>query len=126
MAKESIAYENMRRALFEAVRAIPGGMVVDFRELAAALNIPPRHVAYILSRLTDDEAEAIPWHRVVPKGGDFGRPGARKPLRERQILLLRAEGHEVMEGRYVQVGPGTLWQPDDRHRATIWADAGDL
>jgi methylated-DNA-protein-cysteine methyltransferase-like protein len=121
----SLAYANMRRALFEAVRTIPAGKVVETRTLAEALNIPPRHAAFILSQMTADEASVIPAHRVVPKGGDFGKPESRKPAAARQLARLRTEGHAVTGNRRIAITPDRLWQPDDRHRRTIWADEAE-
>lgn len=115
----------MKRALFAAVMAIPPGRVVEMRTLAAALNIPPRHAAFILSKLTAEEAEMIPVHRVVPLAGDFGKPEGRKPALTRQLARLRAEGHEVKANRHLALGEARLWQPDERHRGTIWADEED-
>ena len=122
MSGQSIAYANMKRALFAAVSAIPAGRVVELRTLAAALNIPPRHAAFILSKMTADEAEMIPAHRVVPQWGDFGRPEGRKPSLARQLAQLKAEGHEVTANRHLTLSAARLWQPDERHRKTIWAD----
>jgi alkylated DNA nucleotide flippase Atl1 len=125
LSGNSLAYANMKRALFAAVRAIPPGRVVEMRTLAAALNIPPRHAAFILSKLTAEEAEVIPAHRVVPKAGDFGKPEGRREALARQLARLRAEGHEVRASRHLALAAARLWQPDDRHRSTIWADEED-
>jgi alkylated DNA nucleotide flippase Atl1 len=122
LSAKSLAYANMKRALFAAVMAIPAGRVVEMRTLAAALNIPPRHAAFILSKLTAEEAEMIPAHRVVPQAGDFGKPEVRKPALARQLAQLRSEGHEVRANRHLALGETRLWQPDGRHRSTIWAD----
>lgn len=126
MSGNSHAYANMKRALFTAVSAIPAGRVVELRTLAAALNIPPRHAAFILSKMTADEAELIPAHRVVPQGGDFGKPEGRKPSLVRQLERLRAEGQEVKANRHLTLGAATLWRPDERHRSTIWADEEEV
>ena len=125
MPGKSIAFANMKRALFRAVSAIPAGRVVELRALAEALNIPPRHAAFILSKLTADEAELIPAHRVVPQGGDFGKPEGRRPALTRQLVRLRAEGHEVKANRHLTLGAASMWQPEDRHRSTIWADEAE-
>ena len=82
MGKSSPAFINMRRALFDAVRQIPPGHVAELSDLALALNIPARHVAYLLARLTPDEAELVPWQRVVPRAGDFG-PVQKRSARQK-------------------------------------------
>jgi methylated-DNA-protein-cysteine methyltransferase-like protein len=33
------------------------------------MNVVARHVATLLSRLTDEESKALPWHRVVSADG---------------------------------------------------------
>lgn len=93
--------------------------------MARALNIPPRHVAFLLTRLTGDEAELIAWHRIIPRGGDFGAPQKRSLRKERQIERLVAEGFELAQGRFLLVRDEHIWQPDDCHARTIWADEDD-
>ena len=51
----------------------------------------PRHVAYILSQLEDNEKFVYPWHRVVGGDGSFGSPKSN-PDGTSQAELLRAEG----------------------------------
>lgn len=115
----------MRKALFAEVRRIPVGRVAEQALIAQALNIPVRHAAFLLARITDDEAEFIPWHRVVPRGGDFGVPGKRSLRVERQIERLVAEGFDLKHNRFLLMSDALTWQPDDRHQNTIWADEND-
>ena len=122
MAKPSAAYAKMRNALLAAVRRIPKGRVVEAKRLAESLNIPARHVAYMLAQLAPDEKEFVPWHRVAPTGGDFGKPSARTKRHIEQLNLLADEGLPLADGRRLVLSPERLWQPDDTHRNTIWAD----
>ena len=66
--------------------------------LALKLGVPPPLVATMLSQLTEDEREIVPWHRVVAKGGAIGRG----PHRERQFARLIQEGIVVSPAGIVQ------------------------
>ena len=122
MAKPSAAYAKMRKALLAAVRRIPKGRVVEAKRLAESLNLPARHVAYMLAQLAPDEKVFVPWHRVVPTGGDFGKPNARAKRHVEQLKLLAGEGLPLEEGCRLALSPDRLYQPNDTHRNTIWAD----
>lgn len=122
MSKGSLAFDRMRRALLATVRAIPPGKVVETARLGGALNIPARHVAYMLSQLSADEADLVPWHRVIPAGGDFGKPESRRPRHALQVTRLVAEGLGLPDGRRLALSPQHRWSPPDTHRDTFWAD----
>ena len=62
------------------------------------LDVMPRHVAYILSRLEDNEKFVYPWHRVVSGDGSLGSP-KKNPDGVSQAELLRAEGLLVSGNR---------------------------
>jgi len=124
MAK-SAAYSRMRKALLALVGQIPPGQVCELPALARALNIPPRHAAYIMSTLTPDEASLAAWYRVVPAGGRFTPAKRESPRIERQIRRLEGEGI-CLDGRGRITGwPAPAWTPPDTHAATLWADAED-
>jgi 6-O-methylguanine DNA methyltransferase, DNA binding domain len=55
------------------------------------LDVMPRNVAYILSRLADSEKVVYPWHRVVSGDGSLGTQ-RKNPDGTSQAELLRAEG----------------------------------
>ena len=122
MPEGSIAYANMRRALLGYVGDIPFGSVVEVSTLAEALNIPARHVAHILSRLGDDEAELLPWPRVIPRRGAFTKAQMNRPRTMRQIAHLQEEGAAFLDGARLDMASVTCWQPPDTHRSTFWAD----
>lgn len=62
--------------------------------MGAHLDVMPRHVAYILSQLEDEEKLLYPWHRVVAGDGSLGVPKTG-PDGTTQADLLRAEGVQV-------------------------------
>jgi methylated-DNA-protein-cysteine methyltransferase related protein len=82
----------MKRAVLRAARFIPEGRVTTAAEIGRALNIPARHVAYILAMLTDEERAGVPMHRVVPKDGKFGKPSALSLKAGSSFQTLAAEG----------------------------------
>ncbi len=55
------------------------------------LDVMPRHVAFILSRLKENEKFIYPWHRVVGGDTSLGAP-KKNPDGKSQAELLRDEG----------------------------------
>lgn len=119
----SLAFARLRKALRHAVGTIPPGEVAELPQFAAALNMPPRHVAYNLSGLSDDEAALLPWRRLVPRGGDLGRAEQRSPRQKQQVALLRGEGLLLVDDRHL--GVSTFRRVDEGQQGTLWADAED-
>jgi methylated-DNA-protein-cysteine methyltransferase-like protein len=62
------------------------------------LDVMPRHVAYILSQLEDNEKFVYPWHRVVSRDGSLGTL-KKNPDGSSQADLLREEGVLVSANR---------------------------
>jgi methylated-DNA-protein-cysteine methyltransferase related protein len=115
---KSLAFARMKAALLALVTDIPPGKVAQVGDIALALNIPPRHVAYILSQLHEDEAAFVPWHRVVPAGGKFPIAAKRSDRQNRQIDALHRDGldYELTDFSLY------IWSLPDTHKATFWAD----
>jgi methylated-DNA-protein-cysteine methyltransferase related protein len=84
-------------AVVEVVRALAPGEVVTYAEVAVEAGHPgsAQAVANVLRRVPD-----LPWWRVVPTDGRVYRTHA--PV---QVPLLRAEGVEVDDRRWVRAGP---------------------
>lgn len=78
-----------------ATASIPPGRVTTYSALANHLEVVPRHVAFVLARLSPGEAAELPWHRVVAQGGVL-RSGSEAGLR-RQRSLLTQEGIRVIK-----------------------------
>lgn len=87
-----------RRRLLEVLRNVPAGRVMTFETLAGHLSVSQAEVTSHLSRLSEDERQAVPWHRIVASGGAIGRG----PWRERQFALLIREGTPVSPAGVVQ------------------------
>ena len=88
----------VRGGILSAVRSVPAGRVTTGEIIAAYVNVSPAEVVTILARLSDDERETHPWHRVVAKGGAIGRG----PWRETQFARLVREGVAVSPAGIVQ------------------------
>jgi alkylated DNA nucleotide flippase Atl1 len=123
MSKPSVAFVNMKRALLQAVQTIPSGCVTEVGDLAKSLNIPARHAAFILAKLAADEEAEVPWHRVIPRNGDFGKKETRTDRQAFQIKRLQAEGLKILNGQRLQLDPSKIWSLDEGNQTTIWADA---
>ena len=122
---ESAAYSRMRKALLALVREIPAGRVCELPALARALNIPPRHAAYIMSALTAEEAALLAWYRVVPAAGRFLPAKLENQRVAEQIRRLEREGIGLGARGMIIGWPAPAWTPPDTHASTIWADEED-
>ena len=96
MAK-SQAFAGIKRDVLQITAMIPPGRITTFKSVGDYMTVMPRHVAYILTMLSDDEKLTIPWHRVVGTQGKLGKPKA-DPLGRTQEELLQAEGIVVAQG----------------------------
>ena len=90
---KSAAFIRIRQEVLEVVHHVPSGRISTYADIGSALEVMPRHVAYILSQLSATEREAVPWHRVVSSGGLI----PARTDRELQAALLRSEGVVVTE-----------------------------
>jgi methylated-DNA-protein-cysteine methyltransferase-like protein len=72
----------------------------------------PRHVAYILSQLEDNEKLVYPWHRVVAGNGTLGAP-KKNPDGTSQSDLLREEGLVVSGNRIASGFERLLMQAEE-------------
>ncbi len=84
-------YARIKGDVLRIVALVPQGRVVSYADVGAHLDVVPRHVAYILSMLTEIEKATIPWHRAVAADGRLGVPKAGADgVTQRE--LLAAEG----------------------------------
>ena len=84
-------YARIKADVLKIVAAVPEGRVASFADIGAHLDVPPRHVAYILAMLSDIEKTTLPWHRAVGADGALGVPKAGADGTP-QRALLEAEG----------------------------------
>jgi alkylated DNA nucleotide flippase Atl1 len=83
----SPAFARLKRDLLRLVDAIPPGRVTAMDELARAINVPVRHVAYLLATLDEAEQARHPWHRTVGRDGRWTHrhPGGIERLAEEGV-----------------------------------------
>ena len=92
----SPAFARIERNVLRLVDSIPVGRFSTFELIGAAIDVPARHVAYILSRQSDAAREAHPVHRVLGKLGKL----PAKPANLAQLLQsegLRIVGQAVLD-----------------------------
>jgi methylated-DNA-protein-cysteine methyltransferase related protein len=92
---KSLAFARIGAEVKAATASIPPGRVTTYSALANHLEVVPRHVAFVLARLSPAEASELPWHRVVAQGGIL-RSGSPAGLR-RQRDRLAQEGIKVVK-----------------------------
>jgi methylated-DNA-protein-cysteine methyltransferase related protein len=89
MAK-SAAFSRIKSQVLSIVQSIPSGRVSTYRSIGEHLAVMPRHVAYILTMLTEPERAVIPWHRVVAESGAITAPKQSRSTEQCEELV--AEG----------------------------------
>ena len=95
------ADRQTKAALMQALAAIPGGRVATLALLAEFAHAPKAVLVRLLARLSEDERETVPWHRIVESGGAIGW----HPHREAQFARLLREGVPVSPAGVVQDMP---------------------
>ena len=90
MAK-SPAFARIKSDVLAIVAALPQGRVASAADIGRQIDVPARHVAYILTTLDEGERAVTPWWRVVADGGAIGR----HKRREDQIVGLKRDGVTV-------------------------------
>jgi methylated-DNA-protein-cysteine methyltransferase-like protein len=93
MAK-STAFTRIRAEVIRLVGLIPPGRFTTYGSIAVHMNCNPRHVAYVLARLTEEESAALPWHRVVAADARISR-GMDPELAALQRSRLETEGMTI-------------------------------
>jgi len=61
--------KSTHERVLAALAAIPEGRVSTYGGLGKTLRLTARQVASVLSHLSREDAESVPWHRVVGAGG---------------------------------------------------------
>lgn len=100
MAK-STTFARIRAEVLRLVELIPAGKFTTYGSIAVHMNVIARHVATVLSRLTDEESKALPWHRVVSADARIS-PNMDAKLAAKQKRLLKAEGLKIDREGFIQ------------------------
>jgi AraC family transcriptional regulator, regulatory protein of adaptative response / methylated-DNA-[protein]-cysteine methyltransferase len=78
--------------VWQALRQIPLGSVLEYSEVARTIGHPRAHRAVARACAANPVALIVPCHRVVPKSGQRGKDdGGYRWGRERKAALLKAE-----------------------------------
>jgi DNA transformation protein and related proteins len=89
----SAAFARIERDVLRLAASIDHGRVCSYADLGAAIDVPARHVAYIVSRMDKATRAQYPVHRLVGNGGAL----PQKP--ESTSALLEAENITVANGK---------------------------
>lgn len=97
----SLAFARIRAEVLRLVALIPEGRFTTYGSIAVHMNLVARHVATVLSRLSDEESASLPWHRVVSADARIS-PNMDPKLAAHQKRLLKAEGLRINREGYIQ------------------------
>jgi len=102
MAKaKSPAFARIRAEVIRLVALIPEGKFTTYGSIAVHMNVMARHVAFVMSRLTDEESQALPWHRVVSADARLSSKMDAE-LRELQKSRLVFEGMSIDSKGFIE------------------------
>jgi DNA transformation protein and related proteins len=84
----SPAFQRIERDVLRLCSTIAAGKVCTYADLGAAIDVPARHVAYIVARLGDAARTANPVHRLVGADGTVSKaPGTAERLALEGVAL---------------------------------------
>lgn len=102
MAKpKSKAFARIRAEVIRIVGLIPEGKFTTYGSIAIHMNVMAWHIAMVMSRLTEEEAATLPWHRVVSADARIS-PNMDAALARKQRSRLRKEGMKINAAGYIQ------------------------
>jgi methylated-DNA-protein-cysteine methyltransferase-like protein len=98
---KSKAFARIRTEVIRLVGLIPPGKFTTYGSIAIHMNVMARHVAFVMSQLTEEESATLPWHRLVARDGRISpnMPLATAKLQRRR---LRSEGMKIDAEGYIQ------------------------
>ena len=98
---KSKAFTRIRAEVLRLIGLIPPGKFTTYGSIAIHMNVMARHVAFVMSRLTEQESAELPWHRVVSADARIS-PRMDAALAKLQRKRLRSEGLKINAGGYIQ------------------------
>lgn len=116
---KSTAFARIRAEVLRLVALIPEGKFTTYGSIAVHMNVVARHVAFALSNLTEEEAAALPWHRVI---GAEGRISPNMPPKAAKVqrARLKAEGLTIDRRGFVQ-DPDAHFHVVGKRRSISWS-----
>ena len=101
----SPSFERIQRDTLKLCATIPVGRVCTYADVGAVIDVPARHVAYIVSRVDDTTRAQYSVHRLVGHGGKL-------PAKPADLAsLLAQEGVVVAHGMVTNL-PLVRYTPD--------------
>ena len=119
----SIAFKRIRAEVIRLVGLVPEGKFTTYGSIAVHMNVMARHVAFVMSRLTEEESERLPWHRVVGADARIS-PKMDAELARVQRERLEAEGMVIDQRGYIQDDEAHFHVVGPR-RSIRWSEGGD-
>ena len=98
---KSVAFARIRAEVIRLVALIPEGKFTTYGSIAVHMNVVARHVAFVMSRLTEEEAARLPWHRVVGAEARVSQK-MKAALAKVQRARLKAEGLKIDARGFIQ------------------------
>jgi len=117
---KSVAFARIRAEVLRLVALIPAGKFTTYGSLAIHMNVMARHVAFVMSSLTEVESATLPWHRVVSSDARIS-PKMAAALARTQRARLRAEGMKINARGYIQ-NPDAHFHVVGIRRNIRWSD----
>ena len=120
---KSKAFARIRAEVIRLVALIPSGKFTTYGSIAIHMNVMARHVAFVMSRLTEQESAELPWHRVVSADARIS-PNMDAELSKVQRRRLKKEGFKINAAGYLQDADAHFHVVGIR-RKIRWADIKD-
>jgi methylated-DNA-protein-cysteine methyltransferase related protein len=98
---KSKAFARIRAEVIRLVGLIPRGKFTTYGSIAIHMNVMARHVAFVMSSLTEQESAELPWHRVVSRDARLS-PHMNADLSKLQRRRLRGEGLRINAEGFIQ------------------------
>jgi methylated-DNA-protein-cysteine methyltransferase-like protein len=117
---KSAAFARIRAEVLRLVALIPAGKFTTYGSIAIHMNVMARHVAFVMSSLTEDESAALPWHRVVSADARLS-PKMDAALSKVQRRRLKAEGMKINPQGRIQ-NPDAHFHVVGVRRNIRWSD----
>jgi len=95
---------NFFERVYRLVCCVPRGQVASYGQIAALLGHPraARTVGWALNALTEEQAQTVPWHRIINSAGGISTiridldAALQQRLLEEEGIVFDASGHVDM------------------------------
>jgi len=91
-SEKAPTHDELRLQIFDLVRQIPAGHVMNYGAIGAACKPPIS--GYICGRLMRETDPGVPWWRIIAKDGSLPAAKRLPTLAKKQRELLESEGIE--------------------------------